>query len=56
MDLIVQNSQNNRGKYTSAVADLLSEQWAAFNNKQFARGPEELIKQVRFRAKPKPDV
>ena len=56
MDLILQNSQNNRGKYTSAVADLLSEQWAAFNNKQFARGPEELIKHVRFRAKPKPDV
>lgn len=56
MDLILQNSQNNRGKYASAVADLLSEQWAAFNKKQFARGPEELIKHVRFRAKPKADA
>ena len=56
MDLILQNSQNNRGKYTSAVASLLSEQWAAFNGKQFARGPDELIKHVRFRARPKADA
>ena len=55
-DIIIQNSQNNRGKYTSAIADHLSEKWAAFNQKQFVRASQELIGHLRFRGKPKTDT
>jgi hypothetical protein len=54
-NIILQNSQNNRGEYTSGVAALLSEHWAAFNKKQFARGPQELMNHLRFRGKQKSD-
>lgn len=52
-DLIIPSTKSDRSKYASSVADLLTEQWAAFNKKPFVRASDDLIAHLRFRGKPK---
>jgi hypothetical protein len=56
LDIVLAARESTRSKYVGAVTGLMSEEWARYNKKEFARGSEDLLQDLRFRRNPKRDA